>query len=77
VFPVALVRDFGWGRSVVAGAFSLFTLVHDLASFPIGWRSDRFGPRRLPRPSALDALRHTRVESPGTERTSSTSEGGP
>ena len=47
VFLVALVRDFGWSRSVVAGAFSLFTLVHGLASYPIGWCSDRFGPRRL------------------------------
>jgi MFS family permease len=25
----------------------VFTLVHGLASFPIGWFSDRFGPRRL------------------------------
>ncbi len=41
------MRDFGWSRSVVAGAFSLFTLVHGVASFPIGWFSDRFGPRRL------------------------------
>lgn len=47
MFLVALVREFGWSRSLVAGAFSLFTLIHGLASFPIGWLSDRIGPRRL------------------------------
>jgi MFS family permease len=46
VFLVALLREFGWSRSVVAGAFSLFTLVHGLAAYPIGWCCDRFGPRR-------------------------------
>ncbi|HEU5324187.1 MAG TPA: MFS transporter [Methylomirabilota bacterium] len=47
VFLVALLREFGWSRTVVAGGFSLFTLVHGTASFPIGWLSDRVGPRRL------------------------------
>jgi MFS family permease len=47
VFLVALLREFGWSRSVVAGAFSTFTLVHGLASYPLGWLCDRFGPRRL------------------------------
>ena len=28
VFLVALVRHFGWSRSLVAGAFSFFVLVH-------------------------------------------------
>ena len=46
VFLVALLGDFGWSRSVLAGAFSLFTLVHGLAAYPIGWCCDRFGPRR-------------------------------
>jgi MFS family permease len=43
---VALLREFGWSRSVLGGAFSLFTLVHGLAAYPIGWCCDRFGPRR-------------------------------
>jgi MFS family permease len=47
VFLVALLREFGWSRSVVAGAFSTFTLVHGLTAYPIGWLCDRFGPRRL------------------------------
>lgn len=47
VFLVALLRDFGWSRSVIAGAFSTFTLVHGLMAYPIGWLCDRVGPRRL------------------------------
>jgi MFS family permease len=47
VFLVALLREFGWSRSVLAGAFSLFTLVHGLASAPLGVLADRLGPRRL------------------------------
>jgi MFS family permease len=47
VFLVALLRDFGWSRSVLAGAFSLFTLVHGGMSAPLGWLVARVGPRRL------------------------------
>lgn len=47
VFLVALLREFGWSRSVLAGAFSLFTLVHGGTSAPLGWLSARVGPRRL------------------------------
>jgi MFS family permease len=47
VFLVALLREFGWSRSLVAGAFSLFTLVHGISSPLLGWLADRVGPRRL------------------------------
>ena len=47
VFLVALLREFGWSRSVLAGAFSLFTLVHGGLGLPLGWLADRVGPRRL------------------------------
>src|SRR5262245_64467713 len=47
VFLVALLREFGWSRSVLAGAFSVFTLVHGGAGLPLGWVADRFGPRRV------------------------------
>ncbi len=47
VFLVSLLAEFGWSRSVVAGAFSLFTLVHGLSSFPLGWLADRMGTRRI------------------------------
>ena len=44
---MALLREFGWSRSVLAGAFSIFTLVHGAAGLPLGWLADRVGPRRL------------------------------
>jgi len=47
VFLVALLNDFGWSRSVLAGAFSVFTLVHGAANPVIGMLCDRVGPRRL------------------------------
>ena len=47
VFLVALVRQFGWSRSVVAGAFSCFVLVHGALGPLVGWMARRFGPRRL------------------------------
>ena len=47
VFLVALLREFGWSRSVLAGAFSIFTLVSGGAGPALGALADRFGPRRL------------------------------
>jgi MFS family permease len=47
VFLVALLREFGWSRSLVAGAFSLFALGHGLISAPLGALADRVGARRL------------------------------
>lgn len=47
VFLVALLKEFGWSRSVLAGAFSVFTLVHGFANPLIGLLCDRIGPRRI------------------------------
>src|SRR5258708_36556735 len=47
VFLVALLREFGWSRSVLAGAFSIFTLVSGGAGPAVGALADPFGPRRL------------------------------
>jgi MFS family permease len=47
VFLVALLVEFGWSRSVLAGAFSVFTLVSGGAGPVLGALADRFGPRRL------------------------------
>ena len=47
VFLVALLREFGWSRSVLAGAFSVFTLVHGGLGYPLGGLVDRLGPRRV------------------------------
>jgi MFS family permease len=47
LFLVALLRELGWSRSVLAGAFSIFTLVSGGAGPTLGALADRFGPRRL------------------------------
>jgi MFS family permease len=47
IFLVALLREFGWSRSLLAGAFSVFALVHGCLSPALGWLGDRVGPRRL------------------------------
>jgi MFS family permease len=47
VFLVALADEFHWSRSLVAGAFAAFALVHGLSSPPLGWLADRLGPRRV------------------------------
>jgi|WetSurMetagenome_2_1015567.scaffolds.fasta_scaffold96443_2 MFS family permease len=53
VFLVALLREFGWSRSLVSGAFSTFVMVHGLLGPVIGWLLPRFGPRRLIMAGAL------------------------
>jgi hypothetical protein len=47
LFLVALLREFGWSSLVLAGAFSIFTLVSGGAGPALGALADRFGPRRL------------------------------
>jgi MFS family permease len=47
VFLVALTREFGWSRSLVSGAFSLFVLGNGLLGPMAGWMARRVGPRRL------------------------------
>jgi MFS family permease len=47
VVLVALLREFGWSRSVLAGAFSAFTLVHGAVNPLVGMLCDRVRPLRL------------------------------
>lgn len=47
VFLVAFLREFGWSRSLVAGAFSVFVFVHGCMSPVSGWAGSWVGPRRL------------------------------
>lgn len=47
VFLVAFLREFGWSRSLLAGAFSVFVVVHGCFSPISGWLGGRVGPRRL------------------------------
>jgi MFS family permease len=45
VFLVAFLREFGWSRSTVAGAFSLLVMVHGLSGPLLGWLVERVAPR--------------------------------
>ncbi|HYE94182.1 MAG TPA: MFS transporter, partial [Terriglobales bacterium] len=47
VFLVAFLREFGWSRSVVAGAFSMLVVVHGVSGPALGWLVERFGPRAV------------------------------
>ena len=47
VVLVALLREYGWSRSVLAGAFSVFTLVHGAGNPLIGHLCDRLRPLGL------------------------------
>ncbi len=44
VFLVALLKDFGWSRSVLGGAFSLFALVQGAANPLLGMLCDKVRP---------------------------------
>ena len=44
---MALLREFGWSRSLAAGAFSVFVIVHSVTGPFVGGMVDRFGPRRV------------------------------
>jgi MFS family permease len=45
VFLVAFLREFGWSRSLVAGVFSTFVIVHGVLGPLNGWLVARVGPR--------------------------------
>jgi MFS family permease len=47
VILVALLAEFGWSRSVLAGAFSVFTLVHGGVNPLVGTLCARFKPLRV------------------------------
>lgn len=47
VFLVALLKEFGWSRSLVSGVFSTFLAVHSVLAPLVGWLLSRFGPRKL------------------------------
>ncbi|HWT82600.1 MAG TPA: MFS transporter, partial [Candidatus Methylomirabilis sp.] len=47
VFLVVFLREFGWSRSLAAGAFSVFVVLHGCMSPISGWVGNRLGPRRL------------------------------
>jgi len=47
VFFVALLNEFGWSRSITAGAFSLCMIIHNLIGPFVGGMVDRLGARRV------------------------------
>src|SRR5688500_5697131 len=47
VILVALLAEFGWSRAVVAGAFSVFTIVHGGMNPVAGMLCARFRPLRV------------------------------
>jgi MFS family permease len=47
VILVALLHEYGWSRSVLAGAFSLFTLVHGAVNPAVGALCERLRPLGL------------------------------
>ena len=47
VFFVALLKEFGWSRSIGAGAFSLFIILSSMIGPFMGGMVDRFGPKRV------------------------------
>jgi len=47
VFFVAFLREFQWSRSVIAGGYSAFVLIHGTFSPISGWLAGRVGPRRI------------------------------
>ncbi|MDA2917401.1 MFS transporter, partial [Nitrospinae bacterium AH_259_B05_G02_I21] len=47
IFFVALLEEFGWSRTLLAGVFSLGTLVFGCTSPVVGALLDRYGARRM------------------------------
>ena len=47
VFLVALLHEFHWSRSTIAGGFSVFVLVSGAISPVIGWLTGRLGAQRI------------------------------
>ena len=47
VFFVAFLREFQWSRSIIAGGYSAFVLIHGTFSPISGWLAGRVGPWRV------------------------------
>lgn len=44
---LALQKEFGWNRADISSAYLFTTLALTLATLPLGWLLDRFGPRAV------------------------------
>jgi len=47
IFFKSLVTEFGWSRTAISGVLTTYWICHAILAIPIGWISDRYGPRRL------------------------------
>ena len=47
VFLKPLAAEFGWSRSLITGAFTLYAVLHNFLAIFTGRLADRFGPRIL------------------------------
>ena len=47
IFFKSLVVEFGWSRTAISGVLTTYWTCHAIFAIPIGWISDRYGPRRL------------------------------
>jgi MFS family permease len=47
IFLKPLEADFGWGRAVIASAFTAYFISYAPTGVVMGWLFDRYGPRRL------------------------------
>jgi MFS transporter, OFA family, oxalate/formate antiporter len=45
VFIKPITAEFDWSRALVAGAFSVSTIIQAFSSIVMGWLNDRIGPR--------------------------------
>lgn len=45
VFFKSLASEFGWSRSIIAGAFSTYAILHNILAFFAGRLVDRYGPK--------------------------------
>ncbi|MCK4782881.1 MAG: MFS transporter [Desulfobacteraceae bacterium] len=47
VFFKSLASEFGWSRSIIAGAFSTYAILHNILAFFAGRLVDRYGPKLI------------------------------
>src|SRR3990172_5786437 len=45
IFFPHIVADYGWSYAEASGAFSVAIVTYGFFAFPMGWASDRYGPR--------------------------------
>jgi MFS family permease len=47
IFFKSLIVEFGWSRTAISGVLTTYWICHAIFAIPVGWISDRYGPRPL------------------------------